>query len=141
MTVKTVDENYCWGCHKEMTSEEYADHHTYHDDVCCLEEPEAREEGNAYCLGLNTHPWCCPICHPDSPTLTGPHDGFFPTAEELTAVPGLYETERTPLDDKVIHLHYCVGGANGGWLSTPPRSAWASATPASATPPAPSGAT
>ena len=115
MTVKTINEDHCWGCHKDMTSAEFAERHTYHDDVCCQDEPVAVEHGEDHCGGLNAHARCCPVCHPEKLTLTGPHDGFYPTAEELKGVPGLYGTERTPLKDQVIHLHYFVGGCDW-WL-------------------------
>lgn len=42
MTENTIDEDHYWGCHKSMTSEEYADHHTHHDDVCCQDETRSR---------------------------------------------------------------------------------------------------
>lgn len=41
---------------------------------------------------------------------------FFPPAAELRAVPRLYSTERTPLADKVIHLHYFAGSCDW-WLA------------------------
>lgn len=39
---------------------------------------------------------------------------FYPSADEMASIPGLYETENTPLDDKIVHLHYFVGSAD--WL-------------------------
>jgi hypothetical protein len=39
------------------------------------------------------------------------HD-FLPGWDALTAIPQLYATESTPLDDKVIHLHFFVGGCD-----------------------------
>lgn len=38
-----------------------------------------------------------------------------PTTEDLARIPNLYETEGTPLDDKVIHLRYFAGGS-AEWL-------------------------
>ena len=32
-----------------------------------------------------------------------------PTDEELGNLPGLYETENTPLEDKLIHMHFFFG--------------------------------
>ncbi len=40
---------------------------------------------------------------------------FYPPADALAAVPALYGTEKVPLDDKVIHLHYFVGSCDW-WL-------------------------
>lgn len=39
------------------------------------------------------------------------HD-FLPGAEALAAVPALYETEPLPTAEKVIHLHFFVGGSD-----------------------------
>ena len=35
-----------------------------------------------------------------------------PTAKELEAIPKLYETEETPLKDKIIHLHFFIGSCD-----------------------------
>lgn len=35
-----------------------------------------------------------------------------PTQEELDRIPRLYETEDIPLKDKLIHLHFFIGGCN-----------------------------
>lgn len=35
-----------------------------------------------------------------------------PTAERLSRLPGLYETEQVPLEDKIIHLHFFIGGCD-----------------------------
>lgn len=37
---------------------------------------------------------------------------FYPSDEVLANIPGLYETEDIRLDDKVLHLHYFVGGSD-----------------------------
>lgn len=37
---------------------------------------------------------------------------FYPSAEVLATIPGPYETEDIPLDDKVLHLHFFVGGSD-----------------------------
>jgi hypothetical protein len=37
---------------------------------------------------------------------------LFPTADELATIPNLYKTERTPLADKTVVLHYFVGPAD-----------------------------
>ncbi len=42
------------------------------------------------------------------------HD-FYPDAGTLALVPKLYETETTPTRNKVIYLHYFVGGCDW-WL-------------------------
>ena len=39
------------------------------------------------------------------------HD-FLPDWDNLVAIPLLYETEAVPLDDKIIHLHYFLGGCD-----------------------------
>jgi Protein of unknown function (DUF2958) len=39
------------------------------------------------------------------------HD-FLPPWEQLTAIPRLYDTESIPLPDKVIHLHFFIGGCD-----------------------------
>ncbi len=39
------------------------------------------------------------------------HD-FWPAAEVLEAIPALYATEDTPEREKVVHLHYFVGGCD-----------------------------
>ncbi|MBM9515242.1 DUF2958 domain-containing protein [Desulfogranum marinum] len=33
-----------------------------------------------------------------------------PTAQRLAKIPGLYETESIPLKEKLIHLHFLMGG-------------------------------
>ncbi len=35
-----------------------------------------------------------------------------PTEEELAKIPRLYETENIPLRDKIIHLHFFIGGCD-----------------------------
>ncbi|WP_319409374.1 DUF2958 domain-containing protein [uncultured Desulfosarcina sp.] len=35
-----------------------------------------------------------------------------PTKEELSRIPRLYETESIPLRDKLIHLHFFIGGCD-----------------------------
>lgn len=35
-----------------------------------------------------------------------------PTRERLKRIPALYETEKTPLEDKLIHLHFFIGGCD-----------------------------
>jgi len=35
-----------------------------------------------------------------------------PTKERLAKIPKLYETEETPLEDKLIHLHFFIGGCD-----------------------------
>lgn len=37
---------------------------------------------------------------------------FYPSDDVLATIPGLYETENVRLDDKVLHLHYFVGGCD-----------------------------
>jgi len=33
-----------------------------------------------------------------------------PSKERLARIPKLYETEDTPLEDELIHLHFFIGG-------------------------------
>ena len=35
-----------------------------------------------------------------------------PTPEELEQLPGLYATETTPLEDKLIHMHFFFGACD-----------------------------
>jgi hypothetical protein len=35
-----------------------------------------------------------------------------PTKDRLAKIPALYETEKTPLQDKLIHLHFFLGGCD-----------------------------
>ena len=35
-----------------------------------------------------------------------------PTKEQLSKIPKLYETENTPLRDKLIYLHFFIGGCD-----------------------------
>ena len=35
-----------------------------------------------------------------------------PTKERLARIPRLYETESIPLKDKIIHLHFFIGGCD-----------------------------
>ncbi len=35
-----------------------------------------------------------------------------PTQEQLARLPGLYQTEHIPLKDKLIHLHFFIGGCD-----------------------------
>jgi hypothetical protein len=35
-----------------------------------------------------------------------------PAPEKLATIPRLYETENVPLKDKVIHLHFFIGGCD-----------------------------
>jgi len=39
-----------------------------------------------------------------------------PTKERLSKIPKLYETENTPLKDKLIYLHFFIGGSD--WFIT-----------------------
>ena len=35
-----------------------------------------------------------------------------PSKERLARIPGLYETEKVPLQEKYIHLHFFIGGCD-----------------------------
>lgn len=35
-----------------------------------------------------------------------------PTPEKLATIPRLYETENVPSNDKIIHLHFFIGGCD-----------------------------
>ena len=35
-----------------------------------------------------------------------------PTTDRLSKIPKLYETEHIPLQDKLIHLHFFIGGCD-----------------------------
>jgi hypothetical protein len=35
-----------------------------------------------------------------------------PTKDELAKIPKLYETENIPLKDKIIHMHFFIGGCD-----------------------------
>lgn len=35
-----------------------------------------------------------------------------PTLKRLSRIPGLYETEDKPLEDKLIYLHFFIGGSD-----------------------------
>ena len=35
-----------------------------------------------------------------------------PTKEELEKMPAFYSTEKTPLKEKVIHMHFFIGGCD-----------------------------
>ncbi len=35
-----------------------------------------------------------------------------PTKEELKKIPAFYETERIPLEEKVVHMHFFLGGCD-----------------------------
>ena len=35
-----------------------------------------------------------------------------PTEDRLSMIPRLYETEHTPLQEKLIHLHFFIGGCD-----------------------------
>lgn len=35
-----------------------------------------------------------------------------PSEEKLGQIPGLYQTEHIPLKDKIIHLHFFIGGCD-----------------------------
>jgi len=39
-----------------------------------------------------------------------------PSKERMAKMPGLYETEHVPLKDKVVHLHFFIGGCD--WYIT-----------------------
>jgi len=41
---------------------------------------------------------------------------FYPPADVLVAIPGLYGTEPVPTSDKVLHLHYFAGGCDW-WIA------------------------
>lgn len=45
--------------------------------------------------------------------LRGHH--FYPTDAERASIPSLYETEDTPLDDKIAHARYFVRNGFGEW--------------------------
>ncbi len=66
---------------------------------------------------------------------------FYPPADAVEGVPGLYETKKVPLDEKVIHLHFSSVRVTGGWSSMTRRSVRALAMCASATRIWPNGAT
>jgi len=35
-----------------------------------------------------------------------------PTKEQLSRIPKLYETENTPLEEKLVHFHFFLGGSD-----------------------------
>ena len=35
-----------------------------------------------------------------------------PTSDQLASVPKLYATEKTPLEDKLIYIHFFIGGCD-----------------------------
>jgi len=35
-----------------------------------------------------------------------------PTKEDLKKIPAFYTTEKTPLKEKVIHMHFFIGGCD-----------------------------
>jgi hypothetical protein len=35
-----------------------------------------------------------------------------PTKKQLDKIPGLYETEETPLKDKIVHMHFFIHGCD-----------------------------
>jgi len=35
-----------------------------------------------------------------------------PTKEQLSNIPKLYETEQTPLEEKIVYLHFFIGGCD-----------------------------
>ena len=35
-----------------------------------------------------------------------------PTKKQLSRIPKLYETDNIPLKDKIIHLHFFIGGCD-----------------------------
>lgn len=39
-----------------------------------------------------------------------------PSQERLARIPGLYETEHVPIQDKIVHLHFFIGGCE--WFVT-----------------------
>lgn len=39
-----------------------------------------------------------------------------PTQQELSKIPALYSSEETPLKEKVIHMHFFIGGCD--WYAT-----------------------
>ncbi len=41
---------------------------------------------------------------------------FYPTASEARGIPGLYETEHVPAEDKTLHVHYFAGGSDW-WIA------------------------
>lgn len=61
------------------------------------------------------------ITDPNLDNLPEPHrerrgHDFWPPAAELATIPALYETDDAgPLGDRVVHLHYFVGGCDW-WL-------------------------
>ena len=40
---------------------------------------------------------------------------FYPTSEERAAIPDLYATEETSLDQKIVHARYFTRGGIGEW--------------------------
>jgi len=46
-----------------------------------------------------------------------------PSKERLEKIPKLYETESIPLEDKMIHLHFFIGGCD---CTSPSMTAWIS---------------
>ncbi len=109
---------YCWDCHQNMTTAEYADRHTYHDHGCCLEVIEPQEEGNERCPGMDTHGRCCPICNQQPAqdvNLERRGHRFYPSNHAVKVVPRLYKTEKVPAAEKVIYLHYFIGPCDW-WL-------------------------
>lgn len=44
-----------------------------------------------------------------------------PTTEELSKLPGLYETEKVPLKKKIVHMHFFISGCDWWAVEYDPR--------------------
>lgn len=49
--------------------------------------------------------------HPESQRVRRGH-AFYPTAQEVAGIPRMYATEDVRAADKILHLHYFVGGCD-----------------------------
>ena len=104
----------CYACNGPYNEDEWSERHTEHQCHCNWQEEDCT------CPAPDVHERCCYHCYPteyddDFERRRRRGHDFWPSDEELQAMPKLYATERTPLRDRVVRWHYFTTGAACDW--------------------------
>ncbi len=108
-TDQTIDAS-CYECEKPFTAEQWDDHHDQHPDWCLAEPGDDCDCNESH----EVHAECCNC---NGQLFEDPHakergHRFFPSPAVLDRIPGLYATEKQPVGERTVHLHYFTSAAD-----------------------------
>jgi hypothetical protein len=101
----------CYECSNPFNADEWAFHHDQHPDWCVVEHGASCDCNESFPV----HERCCVTCN--GSLFEDPHPEerghrFFPRQSVLDEIPSLYETEKQPIGERTVHLHYFTAAAD-----------------------------